>query len=123
MENEAEEMETAALHRSRKHAGVQLDRYRLTRGSMAHAAAATRRVEQVSKFRTSSIGAATSPSALISPTRAFGPKKLRFLWFWRGSFGDHLAHDHDTFWMAIQRGRYRQILGPGKPGRRAPDYQ
>jgi hypothetical protein len=45
MENEAEKMETAALHRSRKHAGVQLGRYRLTRGSMAHAAAATRRVE------------------------------------------------------------------------------
>ena len=49
MENEAEKMETAALHRSRKHAGVQLGRYRLTRGSMAHAAAATRRVEQISK--------------------------------------------------------------------------
>jgi hypothetical protein len=34
------------------------------------------------------------------------------LWFWRGSFGDDLAHHHDTFWMTIQRRRYRQILGP-----------
>jgi hypothetical protein len=36
-------------------------------------------------------------------------KSFRFLRFWRGLFGDGLAHYHDTFWMAIQRGRYRQI--------------
>ena len=36
-------------------------------------------------------------------------KSFRFLRFWRGLFGDGLAHYHDTFWMAIQLGRYRQI--------------
>jgi hypothetical protein len=39
MENEAEKNgDGAAPHRSRKHAGAQLGRYRLTQGSMAHAA-------------------------------------------------------------------------------------